>query len=221
MRICCGLIGNLELAQRQDLYGSPVIVGDWEEVEDDVIAASEEALPFGVMPGMPLRQAEHLCPQATFVPPNPVAATQLRELIASALYDLAPVVEVRVEGIAWLDVSGVPKPGDSIRETRRRLRAAIGREPRLGLAPGPFSSRLAAARARPGRLMRIENAREFLASLSSHELPLDEEQLERLDLLGLRTLRAANVIDDDYRLTESGAALAGVVQELARWAITT
>ena len=79
MRICCGLIGNLELGQRQDLYGSPVIVGDWEVADDDVIAVSEEALPFGVMPGMPLRQAEHLCPQATFVPPNPVAATRLRD----------------------------------------------------------------------------------------------------------------------------------------------
>lgn len=206
MRICCGLIGNLELAQRQDLYGSPVIVGDWEDVDDDVIAVSEEALPFGVMPGMPLRQAEHLCPQATFVPPNPVAATRLRELIASALYDLAPVVEVRVEGIAWLDVSGVPKPGESIRETRRRLRAAIGREPRLGLAPGPFSSRVAAARARPGRLMRIENAREFLAPLSSHELPLDDEQLERLDLLGLRTLRAVAALGQRELESQLGRA---------------
>ena len=189
MRICCGLTGHLELAQRQDLYGSPVVVGAWEE-DERVVAASEEALPFGVVPGMPLRQAEHLCPQATFVPPNPEAAVQLRELIAAALYDLAPVVEVRDEGLAWLDVSGVPKPGESIRETRRRLRTAIGREPRLGLAPGPFSSRLAAARARPGRLIRIEDASEFLAPLSPHELPLDEEQLERLDLLGLRTLRA-------------------------------
>src|ERR1700704_5799545 len=114
MRICCGLIGNLELAQRQDLYGSPVVVGAWEE-DGYVVAASEEALPFGVMPGMPLRQAEHLCSQAGFIPPNPAVATQLRELIASALYDLAPVVEVRVEGIAWLDLSGVPKPGESIR----------------------------------------------------------------------------------------------------------
>ena len=189
MRICCGLTGNLELARRQDLYGGPVVVGDWDE-DGHVVAASEEALQLGVLPGMPLRQAEHLCPQATFIPPDPVAAIHLREVIASALYDLAPVVDVRVEGIAWLDVSGVPKPGESIRETRRRLRDAIGREPRLGLAPGPFSARLAAARARPGRLMRIENAREFLAPLSSHELPLDEEQLERLDLLGLRTLRA-------------------------------
>jgi DNA polymerase-4 len=206
MRICCGLIGNLELAQRQDLYGSPVVVGAWEDEEDDVVAASEEALPFGVVPGMPLRQAEHLCPQATFVPPNPAAAMHLRELIASALYDLAPVVDVRVEGIAWLDVSGVPKPGESIRETRRRLRAAIGREPRLGLAPGPFSSRLAAARARPGRLMRIEDAREFLAPLSSHELPLDEEQLERLDLLGLRTMRAVAALGQRELESQLGRA---------------
>ena len=126
------------------------MVGDWES---QVIAASEEAMPFGVLPGMPLRQAEHLCPQATFIAPDPIAASRLRELISIALYDLAPVVEVRVEGIAWLDVSGVVKPGSSIREARRRLRAAIGRDPRLGLAPGPFSARVAAARARPGRLV--------------------------------------------------------------------
>ena len=193
MRVCCGLTGNLELARRPDLYGGPVVVGDWTE-DERVVAVSEEALPFGVQPGMPLRQAEHLCPQATFLPPDPVAAAQLRELIAVALYDLAPVVEVRVEGIAWLDVSGVPKPGESIREARRRLRDAIGREPRLGLAPGPFSARLAAARARPGRLLRIEDARAFLAPCSPRELPLDEEQLERLDLLGLRTLRAVAAV---------------------------
>src|SRR5260370_1175312 len=145
MHVCCGLTNHLELAKRPDLYGGAVIVGEWEE---HVIAASEEALPFGVTPGMPLRQAEHLCPQATFIAPDPIAASRLRELISIALYDLAPVVEVRVEGIAWLDVSGVVKPGESIREARRRLRTAIGREPRLGFAPGPFSARVAAARAR-------------------------------------------------------------------------
>jgi nucleotidyltransferase/DNA polymerase involved in DNA repair len=187
MRICCGLTNHLELAQRRDLYGGPVVVGDWEE---HVIAASDEALPFGVIPGMALRQAEHLCPHASFLAPDLAAATQLRELISSALYDLAPTVEVRVEGIALLDVSAVPKPGESIREARRRLRAATGREPRLGLGPGPFTARLAAARARPGRLISIEDARAFLAPLASHELPLDAEQLERLDLLGLRTLGA-------------------------------
>jgi nucleotidyltransferase/DNA polymerase involved in DNA repair len=205
MHICCGLTGNLELAQRHDLYGGPVVVGDWEQ-EEHVVAASEEALPFGVVPGMPLRQAEHLCPQATFLPPDPIAAIQLRELIASALYDLAPVVEVRIEGVAWLDVSGVPNAGASIRQARHRLRNAIGREPRLGLAPGPFSARLAAARARPGRLMRVEDARAFLAPLSPRELPLDEEQLERLDLLGLRSLGAVAALGQREMESQLGRA---------------
>src|SRR6202165_1798936 len=191
MHICCGLTNHLELSRRPDLYGNPVVVGNWEE---HVIALSEEALPFVVMPGMALRQAEHLCPQATFLPPDPESAAHLRELISSALYDVAPTVEVRVEGVAWLDVSGVVSAGESIREARRRLKAAIGREPRLGLAAGPFSARLAAARARPGRLLQIDEASTFLAPLSSHQHPLDAEQLERLDLLGLRTLGAVAAI---------------------------
>ena len=159
-----------------------------------MVAVSDEAAAFGPVAGMAMRHAEHLCPQATFVLPDEEATARIRELISAALYDLAPVVEVRDEGVAWLDLEGVMRPGESIREARRRLLKAIGREPRLGLAPGPFSSRLAAVRARPGRLLQVEDARAFLAPLSSRELPLDTEQLERLDLLGLRTLAAVAAI---------------------------
>src|SRR5438309_4186482 len=185
MRVCCGLISHLELARRPDLYGTPVIVGRWDE---HVVAASDEAQPFGVLAGMALRQAEHLCPQATFVLPDEEAVVRMRELLSSALYDLAPTVEVRDEGVAWLDLEGVVRGGDSIREMRRRLLKAIGREPRLGLAPGPFSARLAAACARPGRLLQVQDSRAFLAPLRSRELPLHAEQPEWLDLLGFRTL---------------------------------
>ena len=191
MRICCCLAGHLELSRRRDLYGTPVVVGD---ADGHVLAVSEEALPFSVEPGIPVRQAEHLCPHATLLTSDPVAADRLRERIAAALYDLAPCVEVRVEGIAWLDLEGVPSPSESIREARRRLRTAVGREPRLGLAPGPFSARLAAARARPGRLLKIDDARAFLAPLPTRELWLNGEQIERLDLLGLRTLDAVAAI---------------------------
>jgi len=197
------LIGHLELARRPDLYGSPVVVGQWE---DRVTAISDETLPFGVQPGMPLRQAEHLCPHATFLQPDPEAAAHLRERISSALYDLAPVIDVRVEGIAWLDLNGVMRWGESIREARRRLLAAIGREPRLGLTPGPFSGRLAASRARPGRLLRVDDARAFLLPLSSRELPLDAEQLDRLDLLGLRTLGAVAAIGPRELESQLGSA---------------
>ena len=192
MAVCCCLAGHLELARRRDLYGTPVVVGD--VVDGHAIAVSDEALPFGVEVGMALRQAEHLCPQASFLISDPLAAARRRQLLSAALYDLAPYIEVRLEGIAWLDLEGVPSPAESIREARRRVRTAIGREPRLGLAPGPFTARLAAARARPGRLLRVDDARSFLAPLPARELCLDEEQMERLDLLGLRTLGAVATI---------------------------
>ncbi len=158
MRICCCLAGHLELARRRDLYGTPVVVGD---ADGHVLAVSEEALPFSVEPGIPIRQAEHLCPHATLLSSDQVAADRLRERIAAALYDLAPCVEVRVEGIAWLDLEGVPSPSESIREAR---------------------------------LLNIDDARTFLAPLPTRELWLDGEQMERLDLLGLRTLGAVAAI---------------------------
>ena len=185
MRVCCALTPHLELAQRRDLYGTPVVIGRWEE---HVVAASEEAMTFGIATGMPLRHAEHLCPHASFLSPDEASSRHLRDLIASALYDLAPVVEVRIDGVAWLDLAGVPSGAQAIRESRRRLRTAIGLEPRLGLASGPFTARLAAAQARPGRLLRVDDSRFFLAPLQTRVLALDPEQMERLDLLGLRTL---------------------------------
>src|SRR5947209_16119688 len=128
MRVCCGLTNHLELARRPDLHGSPVIVGRWDE---HVVAASEETLELGVMTGMAMRQAEHLCPQATFVLPDEEATARIRELISTALYDLAPIVEVRDEGIAWLDVSGVSTASASTGAARHRILKAIGRYPRL------------------------------------------------------------------------------------------
>ena len=131
MRICCGLTNHLELARRPDLYASPVVVGHWEE---HVIGVSEEALPFGVVTGMALRQAEHLCPQATFLPPEPEAAEQLRERISSALYDLAPTVEVHLEGIllAWL------RPGE---RNQVAVVFRLGRNRVVGFPPGKTINR--------------------------------------------------------------------------------
>lgn len=183
--VCCGLAPHLELALHPDLFGRPVVVASFG---DRVTAASSDALAAGAQPGMTLRQAEVLCPAAVVVAPQPEAAATLAARIAAALYDLAPVVEIHEDGRSWLDLEGVPRPGDAIREARHRLREATGTEPRLGLAAGPFTARLAAAMARPGRLLPVEDARTFLAPLPVTELPLEPEQLERLDLLGLRTL---------------------------------
>ncbi len=171
-----------------------------------VLAASQEATVAGVRPGLTLRQAEALCPAVVASPADPVAASRLAERIAADLYDLAPAVEVRLDGRAWLDLAGVPGGGRAAGEARRRLYAATGTEPRLGLAPGPFTAALAAARARPGRLARVEDARSFLAPLPVTELDLDAEQLERLDMLGLRTLGAVAALGPRQLESQLGRA---------------
>jgi nucleotidyltransferase/DNA polymerase involved in DNA repair len=202
-RVCCGLVPHLELARRLELAGRPAVVG-----RDDgrVLAASPEAMAAGVHPGLTLRQAEALCPAAAIVATDPVATGRLAERIAAELYDLAPVVEVRVDGHAWLDLTGVPRADRAIGEARRRLRAAAGVEPRLGLAAGPFAAALAAARARPGRLLRVDDARAFLSRLPASELGLDPERLERLDLLGLRTLGAVAALGPRQLESQLGKA---------------
>jgi len=185
---CCGLIPHLELAPHAATAAErPVVVGEWGK---RVVACSEAALAAGVRAGMTVRNAEQICPSALFAEPRPEAAERLRERLAAALYDLAPTVEVRVEGIAWIGLEGLPGglKGEAVREMRRRLRSAAGADPRLGLAPGPFAARLAAKRARPGRVLRVEDAAAFLAPLPITELELEPELEERLDLLGLRTL---------------------------------
>jgi len=156
-----------------------VIVAAWRET---VVCASPEALEAGVRPGMSQRQAQQLCPDAELLEPDPAGAARLAERIAAALYDLSPVVEVRVDGVAWIDLEGVVQETLALREMRRRLRDATGAEPRLGLAPGPFCARVAAARARPGRLLSIDAAPGFLAPLPVGELGLEPWQAERLEL---------------------------------------
>ncbi len=124
--VCCGLIPHLELALHPELYGRPVVVARFG---DRVITASEEAASHDVQAGMTLRQAEALSPTVAVAEPQTEAACRLRERIAAALYDVAPVVEVRLDGRAWLDLDGVPRTGQAVKEARRRLRDAVCVEP--------------------------------------------------------------------------------------------
>ncbi len=196
---CCGLIPHLELANHPALVGTPVVVADLGCGEPAVkqsqggarvLACSAEAAEFGVRRGITMRNAEQLCPSATLLEPQPEETARLRERLAGALYDLAPAVEVLDDGVAWINLEGLPAAlkSEAVREMRRRLRAGVFVEPRLGLAPGPFAAMVAARRAAPGRVVQVDDARRFLAPLPASELDLDPDLHDRLDLLGLRTL---------------------------------
>ncbi|HYM49296.1 MAG TPA: DNA polymerase Y family protein [Candidatus Limnocylindrales bacterium] len=179
-------------AVRQDpgLRGRPLVVG--ENAGRTVIAASIQARSRGVVPGMSLTHAEQCCPDAIVQPVDQVGTARVRQLLLRTLYRLTPEVEVSDAGYAFIDLRGSTwrwPDRDVLLETiDGRIRALLPARPALGLGATLFVSRLAADRAQPGAPRLVDDPASFLEPLPISCLPLDDEQREYVELLGLRTL---------------------------------
>jgi len=203
--ILCSLVPELPLAALVLREGDPtlalrpLVVGGVPSERKPVRAASPEARAFGICTGMPLRQAEQLCPQALFLPSDPVAEANLSRHLLAGLYALAPRVELAETGEAYVETDGL---GDA-EQFATRVAAYLARRllsrPALGLAMGKFVARTAAGLAAtavtsssgaiPLRMVPRGTERFFLAPLGVGEhLPVDGALIERLRLFGLRTL---------------------------------
>src|SRR5439155_18955928 len=90
--ILCSRIPEVPIAALYLKHGAaglrdrPVIVGGHPNERKPVRAASPEARTFGVCPGMPLRQAEQLCPEALFHPVDEAGERELSRHLLAGLY---------------------------------------------------------------------------------------------------------------------------------------
>ena len=181
----------VERRERPRLVNRPVIVAS---AADQVLDCSSEAIVDRVRPGLPLRQAEQLCPEGIFLPPRldlyRAVATELFALLSSQLSS----VEQAQPGGLYLGLAGLEQQDTDALAICRQQGEAIARELRLaataGVAANKFTAEAASLSIGLNRALVLTpgTERDFLQDFPVTLLPVNTEVHRRLHLFGLRRL---------------------------------
>lgn len=135
-----------------------LVVGGRRGGRGVVCSASYEARTYGVRSGMPIAQAERLCPAATFVPVPRHACSDKSHEIRDVLAEWAPVIEPASIDEFYLSLEGTEAlyRHEPLADTAARIRADVQARTGLTVTIGGGTNRLVAklaverAKPRPG-----------------------------------------------------------------------
>ncbi len=185
---------SVELRDRPDLGGKPVVVGGLG-ARSVVLSASYEARAFGVRSAMPVGRARRLCPQAVFIPPRHRVYAEVSKEVMAIFRAVTPEVEPLSLDEAFLDVSGARRRLGSPATIAALIRAQVRDQQSItcsvGVAPVKFVAKIASARCKPDGLLVVPAARllDFLHPLPASALwGVGDRAEEVLTRLGLRTV---------------------------------
>ena len=185
---------SVELRDRPELVGTPVIVGGGS-TRGVVLSATYEARAFGVHSAMPMTRARRLCPQATVISPRHDHYVEVSAGVMEVFRSVTPLVEPLSLDEAFLDVSGavrrLGRPAEIAQLIRDRVADEQGVTCSVGVAGSKFVAKLASTRSKPDGLLvvPVDGVVAFL-----HPLPVGalwgvgEKTEEVLLRLGLRTV---------------------------------
>jgi DNA polymerase-4 len=186
---------SVELLERPELRGKPVVVGGRPDQRGVVSAASYEARKYGIHSAMPLRTAGRLCPHAIFLDCRHTLYSQWSDRVATVLAKFSPVVEMVSIDEAYLDLAGTERlHGPPLAAADKLLRAitcATSLPCSGGLAATRLVAKVASDQAKPCGLLWVAPGQEarFLAPLPVRKIPGIGEVTERaLRALGIETV---------------------------------
>lgn len=183
---------SVELLERPELRGKPVVVGGRPDQRGVVSAASYEARKYGIHSAMPLRTAGRLCPRAVFLDGHHAKYGEMSDRVAAILARFSPIVEMVSIDEAYLDLSGTERLYGPPFAAADKLLRTITRETGLpcsgGLATTRLTAKVASDQAKPRGLVWVAPGQEarFLAPLPVRKIPGIGEVTERaLRALGI------------------------------------
>ncbi|MGB9515304.1 MAG: DNA polymerase IV [Candidatus Acidiferrum sp.] len=186
---------SVELLERPDLRGKPVVVGGHPDQRGVVSAASYEARKYGIQSAMPLRTASRLCPHAIFLDGHHEKYSEYSDRVAAILGKFSPIVEMTSIDEAYLDLSGTERLHGPPLAAADKLLRTITRQTGLpcsgGLATTRLVAKVASDQAKPRGLVWVVPGMEarFLAPLPIRKIPGIGEVTERaLRALGIETV---------------------------------
>lgn len=163
---------SVELLDRPDLVGKPVVVGH-RSPRSVVTAATYEARRYGVNSAMPMAIALQRCPHAIVLEPHRELYAHYSQRVMELLGEVTPLVEQLSVDEAFLDVKGARRRlGNSWQigaALRERIYSETGLRCSAGAASTKFVAKLASSRAKPDGLLVVP-ADATLAFL--HPLPV-------------------------------------------------
>ena len=213
-------IAAVEVLRRPELAGKPVVVGGaGDPTQRGVVAtASYEARAFGVGSGMPLRTAARRCPDAVFLPTDPVTYEAVSATVMQTLRQRDAVVEVMGWDEAFLGVE-TTDPEAVARAVQVDVRDATRLECSVGIGDNKLRAKTATGFAKPAGVYRLTRAN-WLAVMG--ERPTDalwgigRKTARKLDDLGLKTVAQLAVADSDELAARLGPTMGPWYRQLAR-----
>jgi DNA polymerase-4 len=176
---------SVELLERPELRGKPVVVGGQPDQRGVVSAASYEARKYGIQSAMPLRTAGKLCPHAIFLDGNHSKYGEWSDRIATILAKFSPVVEMVSVDEAYLDLAGTGRlhgpPLGTADKLLRMITQSTGLPCSAGLGTTRLVAKVASEQAKPKGLLWVAPGSEerFLAQLPIRKIPGIGEVTER------------------------------------------
>lgn len=161
---------SVELLERPELAGTPVIVGGTGG-RGVVSSASYEARALGVHAAMPMSRALQLAPTATVIPGHMRKYREASARVMAIFRDFTPLVEPLSIDEAFLDISGAMRlfgsPAQIGQEIRTRIAGELGLPCSIGAASTKFVAKLASGKSKPNGLLVIphDDTVPFLHSL--------------------------------------------------------